>query len=368
MKGKIAFFLLVQLLFVHFGSLSQAGDSLPKARSGNRFRFLAVPTLGSAPETGFYFGAVALMDILPKGDSLARNSVFKTELTYTTKNQFVAGFEWFLNNRKKSWILTGTNYWTKFPELFWGIGGNVPKSAEVRYGANRFELANGLYYRVHSNWYFGVCQRFQSIYSPEFPQLSDKTTQTYSQLAFGISSGAGLGVLFDTRTNILNPKPGEVFLSVQTMSFGKVLLSDFSFFSADLDLRYYQKTSSKSLLALQVFAQMRSDGAPFRMMGMVGGPIILRGYYQGRFRDNQLVVSQLEWRWTFHRYFGFTTFAAAGNVYSFDFPDRSGSLKSAAGIGFRVIGDPKSNTFLRLDAAWSRNEDFGFYISFGEAF
>lgn len=368
--ARTRFFLSLIFLLWVFPSPLRAieADSSNHSKKRNRLRFIALPTIGSAPETGFYFGAVALLDIIPRADSIPRNSVIKTELTYTAKRQFIAGFEWTLTSQNKTWILFGNNYWTKFPELFWGIGGDTPQNREVRYGADRLELANSLYRKVHSNWYLGICQRFQNIYKPEYPQFSDRTEPVYNQLDFGISSGIGLGLLFDTRTNILNPRPGEAFLSVQTLGFGKATGGDFSFLSSDLDFRYYQKLTKRSLLAFQFIGQMRTAGTPFRMMAMVGGPIMLRGYYQGRFRDNQLLASQMEWRWTFHRYFGMTAFGGIGNVYNFDFPNRAGSLKSAAGLGLRVIADPKGNSFLRMDFALTREENFGFYISFGEAF
>ena len=343
-------------------------DTSQKTKSAFKTKIFPVPTLGSAPETGFYFGAVALFDFVPRNDTLPRHSVAKTELSYTLKKQFIVALDWTLTNRKRNWILQGDNSWLRFPELFWGIGGNTPSGNGVLYDAYRLELANGLYRKIGNSWYLGVCQQFQQIKLRSFNEFSEKTAPIYSQLDEGYSSGLGLGLLFDSRTNLLNPKPKEGYILLQTMGFGKVLGSDYAFALVDLDMRYYQKMSSKSLMAYQIFGQMRTPDAPYRMLGLLGGPMILRGYYQGRFRDNQLIATQFEYRWRFHKWFGLTAFGAAGNVFNFDFPEKSGGLKSAAGLGFRILVDPQENSFMRFDFALTRQQDFGFYVSFGEAF
>ncbi len=359
-------FCLFQLVF--YQSIAFQTDTIIKKKSGFKTKVFPVPTLGSAPETGFYFGAVALFDFIPRNDSLPRHSVAKTELSYTLKKQFIVALDWTLTDKNRNWIFQGDNSWLRFPELFWGKGGNTPKSNGVLYDATRIELANGLYRKVENAWYVGLCQQFQQINRRSFNDFSGKTPPIYFQLNSGKSSGLGLGLLFDSRTNLLNPKPKEAYISFQAMGFGKILGSDYSFALVDLDMRYYQNLNSKSLMAYQIFGQMRTPDAPYRMLGLLGGPMILRGYYQGRFRDNQMVASQFEYRWRFHKWFGMTAFAAAGNVFNFDFPEQSGGLKSAAGLGLRILVDPKENSFMRFDFALSRQEDFGFYVSFGEAF
>jgi hypothetical protein len=364
---------LVPFLFIFVSGISdqafsQNPDSSNTRKRNKTVKIFAVPTLGSAPETGFYFGAVALFDIIPRGDSLARHSVIKTELSYTLKKQFIANLEWTLTDKEKKWILFGNNSWTKFPELFWGIGGDLPRTNDVLYSANRLELSNSIYRKTNSNWYLGICQRFQYIYNLEFPDYENDNSKIYDQLNSGIASGLGLGLLYDTRSNLLNPKPKEAFLSLQSMGFGKIIGSDYPFFLADLDMRYYQKVTSKSLLAFQFIGQVRTPDAPYRMLGLVGGPMMLRGYYQGRYRDNQLVASQMEYRWLFIKWVGVSAFTAAGNVFNFKNPERAGSIKSAAGLGFRILVDPKENSFMRFDFAMTRDRDTGFYISFGEAF
>jgi hypothetical protein len=69
------------------------------------------------------------------------------------------------------------------------------------------------------------------------------------------------------------------------------------------------------------------------------------------------------WRWL-----GASAFAAMGDVFSLENPERNGSLKTAAGMGLRIRVDKKENTNLRFDFALTNDKSTGFYISYGEAF
>lgn len=349
-------------------SLSTAAESRKDTVRRYRKRIFAVPTLGTGPETGFYGGAVALLDFVPARDSNARHSVVKTELAYTAKKQFIINLDWVLTDTSRRQILIGDNAWMRFPELFWGVGGKTPKSNEVLYDAYRLELNNVYFRRIQSNTYLGISQQFQSVYSTRFPDFKEPNAAVYNQIQTGISSGLGASFLFDTRSNLLNPREGEAMIFVQSVGFSKVLGSDFAFGNLDADARYYRKTGKKSILAFQAVALLRSKEAPYRMLSLLGGPMMLRGFYQGRFRDNNLFAAQSEWRLDFSKWFGLTVFGAAGDVVSFKNPKRNGALKTAGGAGLRIKVDQTENTNMRFDFAFTNQRDFGFYVSFGEAF
>lgn len=364
---RIRFWILVSG-FILAVSLKTEAESQKDTVRRYRKRIFAVPTLGTGPETGFYGGAVALLDFVPVRDSNARHSVVKTELAYTAKKQFIVNLDWVLTDTARKQILIGDNAWMRFPELFWGVGGKTPKSNEVLYDAFRLEINNVYFRRVRTNMYFGVSQQFQSVYRTRFPDFKETNAAVYNQIQTGISSGLGASFLYDTRSNLLNPRAGEVMIFLQSVGFGPVLGSDFTFANLDADARYYQKTGKKSILAFQAVAQLRSKEAPYRMMSLLGGPMMLRGFYQGRLRDNNLFAAQTEWRLDFSKWFGLTVFGAVGDVVSFQNPERNGSLKTAGGAGLRIKVDQTENTNMRFDFAFTNQRDFGFYVSFGEAF
>ena len=80
-----------------------------------------------------------------------------------------------------------------------------------------------------------------------------------------------------------------------------------------------------------------------------GGDVRLRGYYQGRYRDRNLLSFQLELRQTVYRSHGLAAWIGAGNVFpSFGDLDIKNTLPTY-GAGYRLsfLG-----LVLRLDAGF----------------
>ena len=329
---------------------------------------LPVPTIGTSPETGFYAGAVATLDMVPADDSTARHSLISAEISYTERKQFIVNGSWDLTNKNRDFIIFGENSWMKFTEFFWGIGGNTAKENELLYGTYRLELENGFYKRIGENTFAGIDQQLQSIYSLQLPEANENNLGTLKQITSGITSGFGLGYIFDTRSTLLNPRPGESMFMIHGLYFGKVFGSDFEFPHMHVDARIYLPFKWKSTLALQATSELFGKNAPYLMNAQLGGSMMMRGFYQGRFRDNNQVTAQAELRLPIWRWIGATTFASMGDVFSFQNPERNGKLKSAAGLGLRICVDKKEKTNLRFDYAITSDRSTGFYISFGEAF
>jgi outer membrane translocation and assembly module TamA len=329
---------------------------------------LAVPTLGSSPETGFYAGAVATLDLAPTKDTTARHSVYSAEIAFTAKKQFVLSGRWDITNLNRDYILFGENSWMKFPELYWGIGGKTADENELLYDAYRIEMENGLYHRFGKNLFIGLDQQLQSVYALSLPESSAEKIEILTGIKPGLASGFGLGILYDTRSNLLNPRAGEYLMMLHGLYFGKAFGSDFRFPHGHTDFRFYLPAGGKNILALQATAEVFGEGSPFRLQAMLGGNMMLRGYYQGRFRDQNQVSAQAEYRMQIWRWIGGAAFAAMGDAFSIKHPERNGRIKTAAGLGLRIRVDKKENTNLRFDYAITNDNSRGFYVSFGEAF
>jgi hypothetical protein len=98
----------------------------------------------------------------------------------------------------------------------------------------------------------------------------------------------------------------------------------------------------------------------------------MRGYYLGRFRDENQLATQVEYRFLplplgFSKRLGAAVFAGTGTVFSktkyLSFDD----LIWSAGAGIRFLLFPKKDIFTRLDIAFT-GEGTGLYIFIGEAF
>jgi outer membrane protein assembly factor BamA len=104
---------------------------------------------------------------------------------------------------------------------------------------------------------------------------------------------------------------------------------------------------------------------PFYMQPVIGGSEDLRGFLPFRFRDNNSLTLNAEYRWHVVSIMDMAVFGDGGKVFSrrgdFNFSDLEGS----GGIGFRF--NLKGQPFLRIDLAGSR-EGFRFWFKFNDIF
>ena len=93
----------------------------------------------------------------------------------------------------------------------------------------------------------------------------------------------------------------------------------------------------------------------------------IRGYTQGKFRGDQLVAVQGEYRWNFHKKMSAVGFVGLATIYGALNPDQEGILLPGIGAGFRYTVIEEYHMNVGLDAAVGR-DDWGIYFRVGEAF
>ena len=106
---------------------------------------------------------------------------------------------------------------------------------------------------------------------------------------------------------------------------------------------------------------------PFRMLPELGGARFLRGYYRGRFRDNNSIVIQNEFRMPVYKRIGLAVFSGVGEVAHKLNDFKSNRIHYNYGIGARIKINKKENTNLRIDYGFTRDSR-GLYIVYAEAF
>jgi hypothetical protein len=92
----------------------------------------------------------------------------------------------------------------------------------------------------------------------------------------------------------------------------------------------------------------------------------MRGYYEGRFRDNNLIAAQIEYRFPIAYPLGMVVFGSAGQVYRYGREIGFDNLKYAYGAGLRLKIVKTENLNLRFDVA--KGEKINFYFGIAEAF
>jgi hypothetical protein len=93
-----------------------------------------------------------------------------------------------------------------------------------------------------------------------------------------------------------------------------------------------------------------------------------RGYIQGRFRSNNMLDAEMEYRVQLTRngLFGmvvFANFESFSNIDTWKFQ----SIAPAGGLGLRIKLNKYSRTNIAIDYGWGRQGSKGFFINLGEA-
>ena len=170
----------------------------------------------------------------------------------------------------------------------------------------------------------------------------------------------------DTRSSVIYPRRGG-YHQLLVDGYPKIWFADFGFARYTLDLRGYVPVARTQVLALQAVGSATSGEPPFDQLPELGGDRLLRGYFQGRYRDRHLIAFQAEYRLPVFWRLGAVGFVGVGQVAD----DLSGfgldRFRPAGGLGLRFLlaGDEELN--IRADFAFGEGSS-GFYLAFGEAF
>jgi outer membrane protein assembly factor BamA len=138
------------------------------------------------------------------------------------------------------------------------------------------------------------------------------------------------------------------------------------FLSNSLDARYY-KTINNVIFNSNIYAVHNKGIVPFRLMPSLGGARFLRGYYSGRFRDNNMSLAQIEFRRKLFWKIGVAAFTGAGQVYSDVRDINVNRIHYNYGGGLRFQLSKESEANIRVDYGRTR-DSHGVYIVFGECF
>jgi outer membrane protein insertion porin family len=104
-----------------------------------------------------------------------------------------------------------------------------------------------------------------------------------------------LGVIQDTRNDILNPTSGERLSLAGSFAF-QVLGGTFQFQKYELDFQHFLPLSADSTILGHAHLGYSGTALPIQEQFYLGGQQSLRGYNTGRFRGDELALLQVEYR------------------------------------------------------------------------
>lgn len=326
-----------------------------------KIKVLPVPAFGHTPETGTYVGAVCLFTLDFYRDTLTRTSNAKLEFNYTWRKQVIleAGWNYFFKEEK--WYTQGTLQYSKFPDYYYGIGEATPDAAQVLYQSNRIIADVNLLKNINRKFFIGPRLRYINYYALGY----DTNANYHPELVDANIAGGGFTALKDTRNNLLNPGSGT-YLELTNTYNGSSAIPVYSKLLADA--RGYKTVWPNVIIAGRFLNEFTFGNPPFYDYSLIGGDKKVRGFYFGRFRDNNLSTLQAEVRFKVVWRFGAAVFGGISKLYP-DFEKLSfNNIKPNYGAGIRFLIDRKQNINLRFDYALASDGQDGFYVSFGESF
>lgn len=337
--------------------------------------FMPVPVLGYTQEIGFEFGLGTIYSFfIDKIDTNNRSSNFFAAASYSTKNAYsfkLKGDAW--TNRNEFHLL-GEIRFKDMPFNFYGIGNETLQADEDKLTQRLMKFTLDVEKAFTKNAYTGVSIGYENH------QIKDRTVGGIFSTGNGLVDKDGSSILFfglsqsyDTRNS--NNYPTKGFFGRVSYQYAPPIFGSGNFNGSQIkvNVRNFWPLASKVVLGAQaLYYTVQSNTTPFYILPQLGNDEMMRGYYNGRFRDENLLATQAEIRYRFMERLGVVAFVGTGKVFANNDPLLQG-FKPNYGLGGRYFFDPAKGLSVRLDYGIgekrvNESRQSGFYISFAESF
>ena len=355
-------------------------------KDGN-LSLLPIPIIFYQAETGFGYGLGGLLSGRFSSDTLTRSSNARLQYWTTTKGQSLIQLVHSVYTPGEKFYLNGEISAYDILLYYYGIGPKTTSANESETKYKLFIVNQRLQKQIAPKLFFGGLYRLTDISQVDIParNLNDDGTNVFltdprvtERERHGTRvSGLGPVITYDTRDVLLAAFRGNL-LDVSATFNGTGLGSDYRFTRYQVDARHFQPVfSEKTILAMQFLGQFHTGDVPFRELGGLGANLggtlynnanLLRGIYEQRFRDRQMIMFQAELRQKLFWRIDGAVFGGVGNVSNYIDKFSLGDTKYAGGAGIRFNFLQRDRVNLRLDYAGGTGSKPGILFAIGEAF
>lgn len=352
------------------GLHAQAGDPAELQTDTTKKKgkgFIPIPIVFATPETSWGFGGGANYTFRFPGESeTSLTSQSQILAAYTLNKQLLLYLSYQLFMKEERYKVYGELGYYRYNYFFYGNGNQNTLEEGELYDVNYPRLRANALYLVQPNLYLGLRYwmddfRIQNL-DPEGRLANNNITGSQG----GLLSGVGLVMNYDTRDNIFVPYKG-VYIESVLFRNGGFLGSDFNFSKLYLDASTYIRTFGQQTLAFNLYTEFTAGDPPFNQLSLMGSRRRMRGYYEGRYRDQHYITFQGEYRMPLFWRLGIVLFGGYGAVAN-DFAEFSEPVwRHTVGAGLRVMIDKKERINIRVDAGFGQNTS-AYYFTIGEAF
>jgi hypothetical protein len=362
-------------------------DDAASAMMPGKLMTVVTPYIAANSSNGFMIGAAGDVSFFLGDPKKTRLSSAVASVSYGSKGQLLLSAKLAAYSKNNTWYLSGDDRFNVTSQDTYGLGTSTDPSAKVGTKYNFLRLYEILFHRVFSGFFAGGGFLF-SGYSNIRPAPAseavwpDSPFVTYSEqngfdLASQNSAGAGVSFFYDYRDSPIDPSRGWYARADYRFFFKGFLGGESEWREVEYDLRTYFRLNrdSRHKLGLWLYGDFVTHGtAPYYGLPATGMDTYGRtgrGYLQGRYRGEEMLYGEIEYRWTIARngLYGLVVFLNTETLSNKQAGEKLfDSLATGAGIGFRLRINKHSKTNLCLDFGVGKSGAAGFYIGVQEAF
>jgi hypothetical protein len=297
---------------------------------------------------------------------------------FTLKNQILMPLQgniWTKGNKYN--IVTDWRF-EIFPQNTYGLGTLTNDADADSITFRYFRFYSTVYRTVAKDFYLGLGYNVDYFYNVKDLSHPSPGHQTvfgqYGVPQKSVSSGPTFNILYDGRRNEINPEPGWYANIIYRTNFS-FLGSDANWHSLEIDARRYLHfpARSQNTLAFWTYDIFNfNSSTPYLLLPSTASDTYLnmgRGYIGGRYRGNDLVYLETEYR------YGITSNGLLGGVvfvnaqsYTEPVTNRFQAIAPGWGLGVRIKLNKFPRTNICLDYGFGLHGSQGIFANLGEVF
>lgn len=252
------------------------------------------------------------------------------------------------------------------PTWYWGKGFRAGSNNrnKQRYVAREISMMPQVMRQIASRTYFGLGWSLNNMQagSVHDPQKNGPALEADGRGVF--SSGPLISLSYDSRDFLPNPHKG-ISASLQYIRYSPQTGSNTRFDAWTAHFSAYHEIDKKRVLAWEINGAFTSGQVPWNMLPSLGDSDHFRGYYPGRYRERDVISTQLEYRQSLSWRNGIVGWIGSGTMASHFSAAAGQRWLPTIGAGYRFAFKPGVN--IRLDYGIGKNSS-AFYFQAGEAF
>ena len=367
----------------------RAPSSFGQLGKNKTLTLLPIPVIFYQAETGLGYGLGGLLSGRFTADTLTRPSNARVQFWTTQKKQSLLQLVHTVYTPGEKFYLNGEISAYNIALFYYGTGPESRSADESLQAYKLFIVNQRVQKQLVPKLFFGAQYRFTNLTGLDIAATTTENGGTNvflrdprinadpRQRQDTRVSGLGPVLTYDTRDVPLAAFKGDL-LDVSATFNGTGLGSDYRFVRYQLDARHFQPIlSNRTILAMQFLGQFHTGAVPFRELAGLGANLggtlynnanLMRGIYEQRFRDRQMVTFQAEVRQKLFWRIDAAVFGGVGNVSQFVDKFDIANTKYAGGVGIRFNFLPRDRVNLRLDYAGGTGSAPGILFAIGEAF